>query len=57
MLMSHLNIDKYFLGQVYHGLCVYDVVSLYTHPKPDGIKFITWKENVKRLLEVILEGE
>jgi len=27
------------------------------HPKPDGIKYITWKENVKRLLEVILEGE
>jgi len=27
------------------------------HPKPDGIIYITWKENVKRLLEVILEGE
>jgi Glycosyltransferase len=27
------------------------------HPKPDGIKYITWKENVKRLLEVLLGGE
>jgi glycosyltransferase involved in cell wall biosynthesis len=27
------------------------------HPKPYGIKYITWKENVKRLLEVLLGGE
>jgi len=24
------------------------------HPKPDGIKYITWKENVEKLLEVLL---
>jgi len=27
------------------------------HPKPYGIIYITWKENVKRLLEVLLGGE
>jgi glycosyltransferase involved in cell wall biosynthesis len=24
------------------------------HPKSDGMQYLTWKENVKRLLEVIL---
>jgi len=27
------------------------------HPKSDGMQYLNWKENVKRLLEVILEGE
>jgi len=30
--MSHPSIDKYFFwGQVYHGLCVHDVVNLYIY--------------------------
>jgi len=35
---------------------VYYVLNLH-NPKPDGIKYITWKENLKRLLEVLLGGE
>ena len=27
------------------------------HPKSEGMKCLTWKENVKRLLDVIFEGE
>ena len=27
------------------------------HPKPDGIKYITWKENVEKLLKALLGGE
>jgi len=37
MLMSHPSIDKYFFGQVYHGLCVHDVVNLYSELVHDNV--------------------
>ena len=35
----------------------YNLYKESKHPKPDGIKWMSWQENVERLLEVILEGE